>query len=117
MLLRIVRGYDQQTVDLTPPDITGTVSFTYQIGDAEPDYLTGLTANDPEDGNLTPDITVDTSDVNLTQVGVYDVIYSVLDQAGNSFSVTVQVTVRDPQQIESPDHLNIYYMDEFPGSL
>jgi len=107
----------EQVVDSTPPVIIGASSFTYYIDGDEPDYLGGLVAFDPEDGALTADITVDTTDVDLTTVGIYDVIYAVSDQAGNLFSITVQVTVIDLQQNQSPDHLNIYYINDFHGSI
>jgi PKD repeat protein len=43
----------------------------------------GATASDPEDGNLTGAIIIDSSDVNTSLVGTYSVTYTVTDSSGN----------------------------------
>jgi carboxyl-terminal processing protease len=80
-------------LDLVAPDILGAVDLEYTIGDDQPDYLAGVTAEDFFDGDLTDEIVVDDSDVNLEEPGTYDLTYSVSDEAGNVEIETVTVTV------------------------
>lgn len=103
--------------DVTPPIILGAANLTYYLGDPEPDYLDGLVAFDPEDGNLTDQIIVDISNIDLNTIGIYDIIYSVSDEAGNLFQITVEITVMDLDQLDSPDHINIYYINDFHGAI
>lgn len=103
--------------DLTPPIILGASAMTYYLGDPEPDFLSGLVAFDPEDGNLTDQITVDSTGLDLTTIGIYDITYSVSDEAGNTFQITIQLTVMDLEQLESPDHINIYYINDLHGAI
>lgn len=49
----------------------------------------GATAYDPTEGNLTDDIVIDASDVDMNQEGTYSVTYDVSDSSGND---AVQVT-------------------------
>lgn len=53
----------------------------------------GATANDEEDGDLTSQITV-SGTVNTNQVGVYEITYSVSDEAGNTTTETRNVYVK-----------------------
>lgn len=55
--------------------------------------LTGVTANDTEDGNVTSKITVTANDVNTGKVGTYHVTYAVTDSDGNTTKKTITVTV------------------------
>ncbi len=103
--------------DTTPPVIIGASAITYYLGDAEPDLLAGLVAFDPEDGNVTNQITVDSTNLDLTTVGIYDITYSVSDEAGNTFQITIQLTVMDLDQLLSPDYINIYYINDFHGAI
>lgn len=103
--------------DGTRPIISGTNDLIYYLGDTEPDYLDGVSAMDNVDGNITDLIIVDDSDVDLSIVGVYDVIYTVSDQADNILQVTIQLTVIDPSQLLNPDYLNIYYINDFHGAI
>ena len=88
-----------ETVD---PVIEGAIDFEVVLN-STPNYLSGLTASDNLDGNLTSEISVDASLVNLAVRGVYDVVYTVTDASGNSTSVTVSVTVKD---VIAPEILN-----------
>ncbi|MBN2300162.1 MAG: DUF5011 domain-containing protein [Acholeplasmataceae bacterium] len=107
----------QNIEDVTPPLIFGVFSFTYNIGDDLPDLLEGAVAYDPEDGNLTDQIEVDDTQVNYTEVGVYDIVFSVSDGTGNNDSDTIQITVQDVVQAENIDYLNIYYINDFHGAI
>jgi hypothetical protein len=57
------------------------------------DYIdAGATALDEEDGDITDKINT-TINVNVKQVGIYTVLYSVEDKAGNSATATRTVEV------------------------
>ena len=58
----------------------------------------GATASDPEDGNISSAISIE-SNLDVLAVGEYEITYSVTDSAGNSSSVTRIVTV-----IGNPDN-------------
>jgi len=73
--------------DLSSPAIVGIQGMTYVFDDPAPNYLTGVTATDNVDGDLTADIVVDSSAVDLTVEGLYVVTYVVADAAGNSSPV------------------------------
>ncbi len=72
----------------------------------------GATATDPEDGNLTASIIIDSSTVDTSVVGSYSVTYTVTDLAGNTVTETrtVRVTAGNPPVItligSSPQIIN-----------
>lgn len=66
--------------DTTPPAINGLRDLVAYIGSGV-SYLSGVTATDDCDAGVT--LNVDTSGVNLKEVGIYDVIYRATDAAGN----------------------------------
>src|SRR5690606_25181463 len=89
--LIVIKLEDVITPDTTKPVITGAKDINYTIGDAEPSYLDGVSATDDVDGEV--DVTVDTTNVNLAVKGVYNIIYTAIDNAGNKEEVTVRVIV------------------------
>ncbi|TNF06596.1 MAG: DUF5011 domain-containing protein [Bacillota bacterium] len=82
-------------IDVNIPVIIGFKHIKHVFGDPAPDYLDGLVAFDTEDGYITEDIEVDITDVNLEVLGVYQVTYSIEDNARNYFEVSVELTVVD----------------------
>lgn len=82
-------------VDAVVPVIEGMVDITHEFGDAEPDYMVGVTATDGYDGDLTASIVIDASAVDLLTLGAYDLVYTVEDANGNVATETVTVTVVD----------------------
>ncbi len=76
--------------DTVPPTLIGVHDFTLYQGDAI-SYYSGVSATDDEDAN--PVITVDSSGVDLSKVGVYEVIYICRDAAGNEVRRSAAVTV------------------------
>jgi len=69
------------------------------IGDSEIRLLVGedynelgATAIDERDGNITSEIKI-TSNVNISQAGIYEVIYEVADKAGNKAEAIRKVIV------------------------
>ncbi|MDT0111504.1 DUF5011 domain-containing protein, partial [Listeria booriae] len=57
------------------------------------DPMTGVSASDTEDGDVTGNVTVTANDVNVNQEGTYHVTYSVTDSDGNTTTKTITVTV------------------------
>jgi len=66
----------------TPPTITPYRDFYLAIG-SEVDYGVNVKARDELDGNLTKNISIDTSDIKMDVAGEYEVIYSVTDRNFN----------------------------------
>ncbi|MBC1233846.1 LPXTG cell wall anchor domain-containing protein [Listeria booriae] len=86
------------------PTITAT-DHTLEKG-AKFDPMSGVSATDPEDGNLSSKIKITANDVDTTKEGTYHVTYSVTDSDGNTTTkqVTVTVTSNDAPTITATDH-------------
>jgi ABC-type oligopeptide transport system substrate-binding subunit len=87
-------GEDEPEVVDAKPTFSGTSAVAIVLFD-EFDPLSGVTATDEEDGDLTADIVVKTNNVNNEEVGNYTVVYEVEDSAGNVATATRSVTVSD----------------------
>lgn len=83
--------------DNTPPTVNGLRDLVAYIGRGV-SYLSGVTATDDCDAGVT--LEVDTSDVNLKKVGVYDVTYRATDAAGNFTEVRRTVSVYEQEITE-----------------
>ncbi len=59
------------------------------------DELKGVSAIDPEDGDLTKQIKVTENTVNTKETGIYKVIYQVEDSSKNSVEKEIKVTVEE----------------------
>ncbi|MFP4177764.1 MAG: immunoglobulin-like domain-containing protein [Acholeplasmataceae bacterium] len=110
-------------VDRVPPEILGAKDIEYTIGEELPDYLEGVTAEDYFDGDLTDEIDVDDSDVDLEEPGTYDLTYTVFDAAGNVQTETVTVTVEEyvvPENVENlqqdVDSIDWEFNETFPST-
>ena len=80
------------TFDRTEPVITPPGSIRLELGDR---YMQpAATCSDAIDRNPTVTVTVD--DVDVNQVGVYTLMHTCTDDAGNSVTATSTVTVFDP---------------------
>ncbi|MBC1573194.1 DUF5011 domain-containing protein [Listeria booriae] len=73
------------------PVITASDKTLKKGGSFDP--MTGVTASDTEDGDVTGNITVTANDVNVNQEGTYHVTYSVTDSDDNTTTKTITVTV------------------------
>lgn len=80
------------TADEIPPVIEGAKDMEYFLGDSI-SYKAGITVTDDETAN--PKLTVDNSQVDTTVAGTYPVTYTATDDAGNSVSVTVNLTLTE----------------------
>ena len=76
--------------DTVAPKLSGVHDFIIYQGDTI-SYYKGVSATDDEDPN--PTITVDNRAVDLSAVGVYQVVYICRDAAGNETRATATVTV------------------------
>lgn len=86
--------------DLEPPVITGVDDHLVYAGDAIA-YRSGVTVTDNRDTD--PQLTIDSSAVDLSTPGEYTVTYTATDYVGNTASVSATVTVREKQ----PDYVDI----------
>lgn len=93
--------------DTTAPALSGLTEIAFTIGDDAPDYGFGITATDETDGDLTADISVDSSAVDLETEGTYVVTVTVTDAAGNvateTFNVIVSPIVYTPEELIAMD--------------
>ena len=91
--------YDDITIAESTPDpdteapiINGALDKTIEVG-TDFDPLTGVTAADVKDGEITLDASHYTSDVDTSTPGEYTVVYTVSDTAGNTVTETITITV------------------------
>ena len=82
----IVTDLKKPDIEITKGDITIFVNEEYI------EY--GATANDNVDGDLTKSITIDTSKLDVTKEGNYDIVYSVCDKANNCDKANRKVNVK-----------------------
>ena len=85
--------FEVYTPDTEAPVITAD-DIVVEYGNT-PDYMDDVSADDDVDGDLTDQLNVDTSQVNVNKAGQYTVIYSVSDAAGNQGTKEITVTVRE----------------------
>lgn len=81
--------------DVTPPVLEGVANQTVIVGE-NVSYKKGVTVSD-DSGNCT--LEVDTSDVDLSTPGTYEVIYRAMDEAGNETSRIIVLTVTEPATV------------------
>ena len=79
--------------DTEGPVISGVQTLTVSAGGTL-SYRTGVTATDDRDGIVT--LLVDSSGVNLSLPGEYQVIYSAEDSSGNRTEIATAVVVTEP---------------------
>src|SRR5690554_1227104 len=77
--------------DFTEPVISGHRDYHLIVNAEKPNWLEGVTARDDKDPSV--EVEVDDSNVDLTQVGIYEVIFKAEDAAGNKAEVIVKVYV------------------------
>lgn len=77
----------------TAPKLTGSNKEVY-VG-KEFDLMKGIVALDNEDGDITSSVVIESNNVNVNKVGVYNVTYAVTDADGAVTRLTIQVTVMD----------------------
>ncbi|MCD8161525.1 MAG: DUF5011 domain-containing protein [Clostridiales bacterium] len=85
-----------KVVDAVAPELSG-VQTEYYLADTEsaPDYLSGVTATDEIDGDITDSIVLDALNVSYGVPGEYTITYHVSDAAGNKAEKSAAVTIKD----------------------
>ena len=96
------------TEDLTTPTIVLEGDSPYYIVLGETWEEPGYTATDNEDGDITANVKVDSSAINLNEIGEYEVSYTVTDEAGNTGVETRIVRV----VVGSANYLGSYQVNE-----
>lgn len=91
------------------PFILGVSDKEIAVGDAF-DPMSGVTASDLNDGNLTSSIVV-TGSVDTSKAGEYTLTYKVTNKAGKTAEAACKVTVKEKSEIEVPDK-NAYDPDK-----
>lgn len=92
------RGRQKIIVD-TPPELEGIHRF-YCIPGSEPDYLDAVTAWDDVDGDLTGQIRVDDSEVQLDREGIYSLRYLAEDSYGLETVAETRIMVASAEDIQ-----------------
>lgn len=87
--------------DYTNPVFNITQQQVYYVGASKVDLLSGVTASDVLEGDISSRITVKESAVDLSQPGVYPVTYRVTTTKGSFSEITVNVYVYDVRLSES----------------
>ena len=84
----ITRIVNVISIDITFPQITlkGKLNITLFLNQKYIEY--GATSTDNIDGNITNQIKIDSSKVDISKLGSYVVLYTIIDKAGNLSSVS-----------------------------
>jgi hypothetical protein len=106
----------EETVVDADPVFAGVGAASIQVYE-DFDPLAGVTATDAEDGNLTTAINVKSNTVDTTVVGTYEVVYEVVDSAGNRTTVTrtVSVTALDEEDYPLAQYMSGVDLSKLPG--
>ncbi|EPZ62088.1 actinobacterial surface-anchored domain protein [[Clostridium] sordellii ATCC 9714] len=80
-------------VEINAIPVINAENKTIKVGDKF-NPMTGVTATDKEDGNITKDIKVIKNTVDTSKPGTYKVIYEVTDSQGETSTKTITVTVQ-----------------------
>lgn len=116
----IVHKVDVKVADVTPPEFAGIPDeIELSEKDIEYDWQAGVTATDAVDGDVSDSIEIDSSDVQYTKPGVYKVIYTAKDSAGNEARVELDVRVKDetPPVLTIPGPFTTYVGDIIPDFM
>ena len=90
---RIIKVNSVFKKDDIAPVLTANLTQFHYVGEAIA-YKKGVVVTDNMDPNCV--VTVDKSQVKYREVGTYPVIYTATDRDGNSASLTVEITFREP---------------------
>jgi len=107
-----------------PPTLVGTQDIYHILGQTLPDYLEGIQAFDDET-DISHLIIIDDSEVLLSEVGIYQLVYHVTNRYKQTTTVSISVVVMpQPGEIDTTGPqlmgpLSFYYYigDELPNFL
>lgn len=95
---------DVLVVDTTAPVIQLNNGDTLRVFENQKFEDPGCSASDNYDGDLTAQVTVDASALDMSKEGSYQVVYTVNDSSGNTTSITRKVEV-----CKDPTSTKVYY--------
>ncbi|MDF2698761.1 MAG: bca [Haloplasmataceae bacterium] len=95
--------------DITKPVITGAESFSIEVNSTIVDYLRNVEVTDNKDTEIEGKLEIDSTKVDLTKVGKYQLEYKAIDYKGNTEIVAVDVLVVDTTFpiLENVNHLEL----------
>lgn len=116
-------SYNQQvvkTINVTVvanqlPTIIASDKTVYQNEDFN--RLDGVTATDPEDGDITKNVKVITDTVDITKIGEYKITYEVADSYGNKVTKEIKVIVTEKKLIKTTGNFYFDYLKEVGNNL
>ncbi len=91
---------DETPTDEVAPLINGTKTIYYEIGQPTPNYMSGVSAFDETDGNVSSSIIIDARLVNLSVEGEYQITYYAFDLSGNKAEKTATINVSAPDVVD-----------------
>lgn len=90
-------GIDIKISVIDAPSINGISDKTVTVGDTV-DYLSGITAVDGKGTDITGNIEVDSSKVDINTPGTYQITYKVTDSYGFSTGANCNITVNEKKE-------------------
>ena len=97
------------------PTIIASDKTVYQNEDFN--RLDGVTATDPEDGDITKNVKVITDTVDITKIGEYKITYEVADSYGNKVTKEIKVIVTEKKLIKTTGNFYFDYLKEVGNNL
>ncbi len=101
-------------VDTTPPEIIGAKDFMLEVTLTDCDYIQDAVAKDLYDGEV--EIVVDHSQVNINELGDYEITLSAIDSSGNETIIVLTVSVVDTTPPNISGYKN-YFVEVFTPSI
>ena len=97
---------------LAPTLTLSSITFSFTEGDSAPNYASAAKAIDDVDGDITDSIKIDSSNVNRSSAGTYEITYTVTDSSGNTSTekATVTVIAKPAPQSSSSSNSTIYVL-------
>lgn len=96
-----------QVVDTTAPVIQLSGKDHIRVFEGEEFEDPGWSATDNYDGDLSDQVSVDASKLNMNQVGTYEVTYTLNDTSGNTTSL-----IRTVEVCQDPTDVKVYYQHD-----
>lgn len=90
-------GIDIKISVIDAPSINGISDKTVTVGDTV-DYLSGVSASDGKGTDITGNIEVDSSKVDINTPGTYQITYKVTDSYGFSTGANCNITVNEKKE-------------------
>lgn len=90
-----IRSYYFHVVDIEPPKVISSVNFIMAYGRNKPDYSLGLLITDNVTETTEIKVIIDDSNVNYTQIGFYEILYTIIDSSGNKILYTETLEIVD----------------------